>query len=89
MTLYNDVCRRYHLPREPAIRRLLCNTNVDLTLYGPSSSEQLEEGADGAGADAAETCETDAEEGAESEVDVEDDPCFLSMVGWKAFALCT
>lgn len=43
MTLYNDICRRPHLPRESAIRVLMAQTGVDLTLYGPSSSDDLEQ----------------------------------------------
>ena len=44
MTLYNDIRRRPHLPRESAIRMLMAQTGVDLTLYGPSSSDDLEQG---------------------------------------------
>ena len=63
MTLYNDVVRRTHLPREPAIRRLLASTGVDLCLYGPS--EMLEE----------EEVDDQGEEAWESEDEWEDDPC--------------
>lgn len=42
MSMYNDVCRRPHLPREPALRRILSGTGVDLSLYGPASAENLE-----------------------------------------------
>lgn len=67
MTLYNDVVRRPHLPREAAIRNLMANTGVNLCLYGPSSSDDLQE----------EHVEEElAEEGGESEVEsVENDPC--------------
>ena len=67
MTLYNDVVRRPHLPRGAAIRNLMANTGVNLCLYGPSSSDDLQE----------EHVEEElAEEGGESEVEsVEDDPC--------------
>lgn len=64
MTLYNDVVRRPHLPREHTIRRIILNTGIDLSLYGPpprddeESSPNLEE------------------EDGESEEE-EDDPCFL------------
>ena len=40
MTLYNDVVRRLHLPREHAIRRILLNTGIDLTQYGPCQEEE-------------------------------------------------
>ena len=64
MTLYNDVVRRTHLPRESAIRRLLASTGVDLRLYGPS--EMSEE----------ERVDDQCEEAWESEDECEDDPCF-------------
>ena len=64
MTLYNDVVRRTHLPREPAIRRLLASTGVDLCLYGPC--EMSEE----------ERVDDQCEEAWESEDECEDDPCF-------------
>ena len=41
MSLYNDIIRRPHLPREPSIRRIMSETNIDLSLYG-RSSEDLE-----------------------------------------------
>ena len=64
MTLYNDVVRRTHLRREPAIRRLLASTGVDLGWYGPS--EMLDE----------EEVDDQGEEAWESEDEWEDDPCF-------------
>ena len=63
MTLFNDVVRRTHLPREPATRRLLASTGVDLCLYGPS--EMMEE----------EEVDDQGEEAWESEDEWEDDPC--------------
>ena len=66
MTLYNDVVRRLHLPREHAIRRILLNTGIDLTLYGPCQDEEEEEPHD---------LET-----SESEEELEDDPCFLDCI---------
>eukprot|EP00438_Fugacium_kawagutii_P008173 Skav214667 [mRNA] locus=scaffold923:252845:254881:- [translate_table: standard] len=42
MSIYNDICRRNHLPREPEIRRIMSATGVDLSQYGPSSEENLE-----------------------------------------------
>ena len=41
LTVYNDICRRPYLPRQEAIKRLLSNTGVDLSTFGPSSSEEL------------------------------------------------
>ena len=68
MSLYNDVCRRPHLPREEGIRSLMSRTDVDLSLYGPCSSESLEAPVD--------VEDTGCEE-AESEVGgVESDPEF-------------
>ena len=67
MSLYNDVVRRPHLPREHGIRRLLLDTNVDLTLYGPCPEDEGEEADD------------DALEYEESEEEhMEDDPCPLA-----------
>ena len=43
MSIYNDICRRMHLPRELEIRRIMSETGVDLSLYGPSSEEDLGE----------------------------------------------
>lgn len=37
ITLYNDIVRRPHLPREEEIRILMCNTGIDLTQYGRGS----------------------------------------------------
>lgn len=69
MTLYNDVVRRPHLPSEASIRNLMANSGVNLCLYGPSSSDDLEEGQ-------VEDEEGLAEEGGESEGESEvDDPC--------------
>lgn len=42
MSIYNDICRRAHLPREMPIRNLMANTGLDLSLYGPSSSDDLD-----------------------------------------------
>ncbi len=42
MSIYNDICRRAHLPRELPIRNLMANTGIDLTLYGPASNDDLE-----------------------------------------------
>ena len=39
LTLYNDIVRRPHLPREAEIRQLMCNTGIDLTQYGRSSRD--------------------------------------------------
>lgn len=61
MSLYNDVVRRPHLPREHAIRRILLKTNVDLSMYGPCPEGESEQ--DG------------IEEQMESEEEEEDDPC--------------
>lgn len=41
LTIYNDICRRPYLPRQAEVRRLMANTGVDLTTYGPSSTEEL------------------------------------------------
>ena len=64
MTLYNDVVRRLHLPREHAIRRILLNTGIDLTQYGPCQEEE----------------EPHDLETSESEEELEDDPCFLDCI---------
>ena len=42
MSIYNDIVRRSHLPREPGIRRIMAETGIDLSLYGPCSNENLE-----------------------------------------------
>ena len=64
MSLYNDICRRMHLPRELEIRRVMSGTGVDLSLYGPSSDENLEQE------------ESLEEEQGESEYESEvEDPC--------------
>lgn len=42
LSIYNDICRRAHLPREMPIRNLMANTGIDLSLYGPASSDDLE-----------------------------------------------
>ena len=66
MSLYNDVVRRPHLPREEPIRNLLANTGIDLSQYGTSSTDQL-----------GDACDDDVgmEECAESEGEMEVDPC--------------
>lgn len=66
MSIYNDIARRSHLPREPAIRRIMAETGIDLSLYGPCSGESLGE--------TPEEVAHDDEEDAESE-DGEDDEC--------------
>ena len=73
MTIYNDICRRTHLPREHSIRRIMSGTGVDLSLYGPCSEESIpcQENAE----------ETGCEEGHESELEHEDDPCFSFACG--------
>ena len=67
MSVYNDIVRRPHLPREEGVRRILSSTGIDLSQYGRGSSDGLEEeepaGEEGDGAE----CE---EEEAE-----ETDPC--------------
>lgn len=74
MTIYNDICRRHHLPREPAIRRVMANTGIDMTLYGPASEEILNDEEEEAEAEAI------GEEGQEAEEEEEDegaeDACF-------------
>lgn len=71
MSLYNDICRRNHLPRELPIRQLMGNTGIDLTLYGPASSDNLEGEGETGLAENMEDGESD-EEG-----EFEDDPvCF-------------
>ncbi len=67
ITIYNDIARRSHLPREHEIRRIMSGTGIDLSLYGPASEECLEP--------------TDMEHGdlgeeqPESEEECDDDPC--------------
>lgn len=73
MSLYNDIVRRQHLPREDSIRRLMSETGVDLSLYGPASNENLEveceEGEEGEGG------EEEHDEAVEDpEVEVENPP---------------
>ena len=67
MSIYNDIVRRSHLPREPGIRRIMAETGIDLSLYGPCSNENLEEPEEAGHADL-------TEEDAESE-DAEMDEC--------------
>ena len=69
MSLYNDVVRRPHLPREHGIRRLLLDTKVDLTLYGPCPEDE--------GAEADDALENGENEESEDEC-MEDDPCPLA-----------
>lgn len=68
MSIYNDIVRRNHLPREPGIRRIMAETGIDLSLYGPCSDENLEQETEEVGDDDL------TEECAESE-DAEDDEC--------------
>jgi len=68
MSIYNDIVRRNHLPREPGIRRIMAETGIDLPLYGPCSDENLEQETEEVGDDDL------TEECAESE-DAEDDEC--------------
>lgn len=68
MSIYNDIVRRNHLPREPGIRRIMAETGIDLSLYGPCSDENLEQETEEVGD------EDLTEECAESE-DAEDDEC--------------
>ena len=72
MTLYNDVARRPHLPREVAIRRILMNTGIDISLYGPPPAEEYPptelDDVEEAG---------DENENGESEGEEVDDPCSL------------
>jgi hypothetical protein len=65
LTLYNDVVRRPHLPREEQIRNLLANTGIDLAQNGVRSSAQLVDDDDDVG----------MEECGESEGEIEVDPC--------------
>lgn len=69
MTLYNDIVRRPHLPREHPIRNIMSATGIDLLLYGRSASMEDVEGE----AEVAEE-EAGAEE-CEEEEHEEDDPC--------------
>lgn len=75
MTVYNDIVRRPHLPREREVRRIMCNTGIDITLYGGSRDYDEEE----AEAEVAVEAEAEAlgqEEQGESEVEGEaEDPC--------------
>lgn len=69
MTIYNDIVRRVHLPREHEIRRVMAATGVDLSQYGPSSEDCLEPGnLEGAH-------ENQEEEQPESDEEFADDPC--------------
>lgn len=68
MTEYNTICRRSHLPREASIRRLMGDTGVELSLYGPSTQDILEE-------EPAEPLADCDPEAAESEEEIEEDPC--------------
>ena len=70
MTLYNDITRRPHLPREPAIRRILSYTGLDLALYGRSSAEDLE-----AADEEHALLEGDEAGECEEEEELEADPC--------------
>lgn len=68
MSMYNDIVRRHHLPREHAIRRIMAATGVDLSLYGASSSENLVH-------EDHEEEDPGVEEDGESEEDLVEDPC--------------
>ena len=57
------------MPREPRVRQLMAHTGVDLSIYGPSSEEDLE-AAQGEGEDEA----YEGQEAWEEEEHV-DDPC--------------
>lgn len=73
LTIYNDIVRRLHLPREAEIRRLLANTGVDLSFFGPSSKEELE---------LEQEAEVHAEEEQyESEAEECSDPCYWAQSG--------
>ena len=76
MSLYNDIVRRQHLPREDSIRRLMSETGVDLSLYGPASNENLEveceEGEEGEEGEGGEEEHDEAVE--DPEVEVENPP---------------
>ena len=69
--LWWHIVRRAHLPRELAIRRIMAATGVDLSLYGPSSSDTLGENEEASD-------EEDNDENGESEEE-EDDPCHLPL----------
>ena len=74
MSVYNDICRRPHLPREMPIRKLMAATGIDLKLYGPCSSEDLEGDLEEVlGDDNPEATPEESEEGEEEPL--EDDPC--------------
>lgn len=86
MSMYNDITRRVHLPRELAIRRIMAATGVDLSLYGPSSCDTLEETPVDGDEYEAEGCE--GEECQESEGEKEDDPCCSASASDVVMILC-
>ena len=74
MSMYNDIVRRPHLPREHAIRRIMSATGCDLNLYGRSTDDL--EGDDAQGPDP-ESVETDYDEmEGEEEETLENDECY-------------
>lgn len=68
MSIYNDILRRPHLPRELSIRNLLANTGIDLTQFGSSSREFEDDEGNNNDDDVVEEC-------FESECE-ENDPCY-------------
>ena len=85
--MYNDVCRRPHLPRESTIRRIMSETNIDLSLYGLPSSDSLQESPEGEGEeDDVEAPAPLEEEGCEEEAEVEEDPCPLAVCLLSAYS---
>ena len=71
ITIYNDIVRRSHLPREHEIRRIMSETGIDLSQYGPApASEECSE------MEPQDDQDGDlGEEQVESEEECEDDPC--------------
>lgn len=78
LSIYNDIVRRQHLPREPGIRRLMRDTGIDLSTYGPPPREEEEEQEEinEVEDDTDQVC---YEENPESEAE-EEDPCFLAVI---------
>lgn len=62
--------RRVHMPREKAIRLLMADNGIDLSLYGPSSMDNLQENPDV-------EISCGLEEDMESEQEAVDDPCTM------------
>ena len=78
MSVYNDIVRRPHLPREHPIRRIMADTGVDMTLYGSGSGENLEEEVEEYIDERPEgktESESEEAEEAEEEAQVTDDEC--------------